>query len=236
MKKIVATLVMIIITIAVMTSCAFFEQKPTHCTVTFRQTGCTDVVFTVEYGEDFDMAQIPAPQAKDGFLISWDLVDLTNITEDIVILATETVVPGKFTITFKQEGYEDIVKVVDEGQSLAQDQIPTVKTEKGYTIVWEEVDLTNVKANLVVNAIKSANQYTIKLVYNANNLGLDLSGLPTEITVTYGQSIPALPQFSSGDNCGYSIEYWKLEGNKFDKTTYDIADNITLTAKWQYYI
>ncbi len=146
----------------------------------------------------------------------------------------------KFSVTFKQTGFSDVVIYVDDGGSLTEDQIPVPQPKPGYKLVWESVDLTNIKENIVVNCIESliTTKYTITLNYCAKNLVeqgyVDLSGLPTEITISFNEVI-SLPKYSSKVNSGYSIESWLYEdGTPFTKTHYDIEGDITLKAKWQW--
>ena len=64
-----------------------------------------------------------------------------------------------FTIVFRQEGQEDIVKQVKEGETLKNVPTPTPKT--GYTVTWSVTDFTNVTKNMTVDRVERANTYTI---------------------------------------------------------------------------
>ena len=65
------------------------ESEINTVTVTFKQSGQTDIVKTVEQGAT--LTDIPTPQAKKGYNVEWNRTDFTNITEDITVTVKETV-------------------------------------------------------------------------------------------------------------------------------------------------
>lgn len=69
-----------------------------------------------------------------------------------------------YTVTFMQTGQPDVVRVVKAGKAVTE--IPETKPVTGYTVAWEDVDLTNVTADKIVNAVKTPKQYTV--TYDAN--------------------------------------------------------------------
>ena len=82
--------------------------------------------------------------------------------------------------------------------------------------------------------------YTITLIYNANNLvdngWVDLTGLPTEIVLRHNDKV-TLPTYFSDGIKGYVIEGWlDEEGKLFTETYYKLERDLTLRAKWGYYI
>ena len=67
--------------------------------------------------------------------------------------------PETFTVTFKQEGFEDVTKTVTEGAALTD--VPTPQAVTGYTVVWDVTDFSAVEENLTANAVMRANVYTV---------------------------------------------------------------------------
>ena len=70
-----------------------------------------------------------------------------------------------YNVTFKQDGYDDVVKRVESGKGLSEENIPVPHDKTGYTVVWEEVDLSCITADIVVYAVETVNEYTIYLLY-----------------------------------------------------------------------
>ena len=72
------------------------DGAQTHCTVTFRQSGQADVTRKVGVGDA--LADIPTPVDKVGYTVSWDRVDFSTVTEDIIVNAVEKA--NEYEITF----------------------------------------------------------------------------------------------------------------------------------------
>ena len=70
------------------------------CTITFKQPGRADVVRTVKQGAS--LANIPTPATKEGYTVTWDATNFSNITSDITVNAVET--PNTYTITYDAKG------------------------------------------------------------------------------------------------------------------------------------
>ena len=64
-----------------------------------------------------------------------------------------------YKVTFKQNGYKDVVREVKEGEDLTD--IPATQPKEGYTVVWENVALTNIQSDITVNAQEEANEYKV---------------------------------------------------------------------------
>jgi len=128
-----------------------------------------------------------------------------------------------FTVTFEQEGMNDIVKTVKEGEGLTD--IPVVNQKTGYTTVWSVTDFSNIKANMTVTAISTANEYTI--TYDAGEGNVETA---TQ-TVTY-DAVPGT--FATPTRENYEFVCWTYEGNAIlPDSTWKIASDVTLVAKWQ---
>lgn len=140
-----------------------------------------------------------------------------------------------YKVTFKQEGKEDFVIEVESGKGVAEADIPALEQKEGYTVAWETVDLSNITADVTVNATYTAIEYVITLVYP--------SALPeefkeiTEIKLKYGETYE-LPQ-RSGDpiSGGYEITAWKIEDGTVMPFTgvYNLTKSITLSATVNYW-
>ena len=150
--------------------------------------------------------------------------DLWKIAEDVTFTASWTE-KEKCSVTFIQGAYEPIVKEVYQGGSLATEEIPTPQDKVGYTVVWEEKDLTNITGNIIVNAIATPNTY--KITYNA---GEGATVTPATQDVVYD----AAPQtFATPTREGYKFKGWEYNGEIVSASdTWNIASDVTLTAVW----
>ena len=127
----------------------------------------------------------------------------------------------KVTVTFKQNGREDIVKTLEKGSSLTD--IPTPAEKTGYTVAWENADYTNITENMTVNAVETANQYSI--TYNAN--GGVLENLTQEVTF---DAVTTLAEPTKED---YLFNGWTYEGKAVvSGAKWAIASDVTLVAEW----
>lgn len=108
-----------------------------------------------------------------------------------------------YAIIFKCENREDVVKVVNEGDTLTE--IPSLPEVTGYTFTWSETDFTNISENMTVVAVKEA----IKSVITLNVDGGELS--ETSLTLAYDSE--------------YTLPVPTKSGHRFDKWT--LADNST---------
>lgn len=137
-----------------------------------------------------------------------------------------------YTVTFKQDGYADIVKTVEEGEDLAY--IPTPATETGYTVTWDRTDFTNITQNVIVNAVKTANTYKITYSLGANNYAT--VAFETQ-EVRYGESFTLQTPSYQGSAAFYGWYFADEKGNPTDEKaengTYIWARDICVIAKWQ---
>ena len=127
-----------------------------------------------------------------------------------------------YTVTFVQNGQPDVVKTVEEGENLTD--IPSVKSETGYTVVWEAKTLTNIQANITVNALRTANSYTV--TYDAN------SGSVAAVTQTIVYDSEYVLETPTRND--YTFICWKNGQVSVTLTgVWKIAEDVTLTAEWQ---
>ena len=76
-------------------------------TVRFQQDGQDEVVKTVEKGQS--LTDIPTPQGKTGYTVTWSVTDFSNISGDMTVVAVEE--PKTYQVTLKNGNSETIVEV-----------------------------------------------------------------------------------------------------------------------------
>ena len=111
-----------------------------------------------------------------------------------------------FSVTFKQEGLDDIVKSVEQGKTLLD--VPTPNAKKGYNVSWSITDFSNVLEDLIVNAVYTVKRFVVKFdcsIYPG------LVG-PSQIFVTYGDNYELEPLvLDVGEFIG-----WEYNGNQVE--------------------
>lgn len=149
--------------------------------------------------------------------------EIWKIAGNVTLVAEWTSV-AKHTVSFVQDGVETVILTVEDGDSVADKDIPLTQPKEGYTVVWEEKDLTNITDSIVVNAIATANKYTI--TYDAND---GTASMETQ-EVTYDQ---APGSFATATRDGYAFVAWTYEGKAVLATEiWKIANDVTLKAEW----
>ena len=141
--------------------------------------------------------------------------------------AIDPVQTEKFTVTFIQEGQEVKTETVEKGGAVTS--LPTLAQTDGYVYIWsmQLSELSDIRANVVVTAIKTAKTFTVN--YS--------SGYEKEITetteVTYGQPYSLIiPETRET----HSFVCWEYDGKAVSGEVWNIDDGeeqITLTAKWE---
>ena len=172
-----------------------------------------------------------ATATRDGYqLVCWKYegkailaTELWKIPSDVTLIA-EWVPTVKYTVSFVQDGCETITITATSGGSISEADIPTPKDKVGYTVVWEQIDLTNITKNITVNAVATANTYTI--TYDAN----DGTASAETQKVTYDK---APGSFATAMRDGYTFLTWAYEGVAVLPTEiWKIASDVTLVAQW----
>ena len=195
------------------------EEKPEEVktyTVTFVQEGFTDVVIEVKEGEA--LTDIPTPQAEEGYNVVWESVDLSSIKENLTVNAVKTV--KTYTVTFVQEGFADIEITVNHGQPLTN--VPTPQAVDGYNVSWEDIDLSNITADVIINALKTIKSYTI--IFDSNGG----TSVPAQSVGMYQKATePAEPT-----RPGYVFDGWYYGKEKWSFVGFVVTEDMTLVAKW----
>ena len=126
-----------------------------------------------------------------------------------------------YKVTFKQNGHTDVVKTVEKGEDLTD--IPMPQEKIGYTVVWDQMSFTNITEDIVVNAVATANKYTI--TYDAN--GGELANQTQEVTFDVETTL-ATPTRED-----YLFNGWTYEGAVVvNGAAWSIANDVTLVAEW----
>ncbi len=127
-----------------------------------------------------------------------------------------------YTIIFKCENRDDVIKVVEEGDTL--EEIPSLPEVYGYTYSWSVTDFSDVSKDMVVNAVKQAIKSVITL--NIDGGSLDTTSVNVEYDAEY--TIPA------PSKTGYRFDKWTLEDNSVFASSgvCKIIDNITIKANY----
>ncbi|MBQ9114253.1 MAG: InlB B-repeat-containing protein [Clostridia bacterium] len=141
---------------------------------------------------------------------------------NISLTAQWTDTRAVYTISFVQAGKEKKTFTVKQGESFTNIPDPVAKT--GYTVTWEEKDLTNVQGNIEVKAIEIPDTYMITLkLYD---------GKAENAYVTYGNSY----EFKTPTRTGYTFQGWKYNGEDFAaKGTWNIVvtNECVIEAQWE---
>ena len=125
------------------------------------------------------------------------------------------------SITFKQSGYSDVVKTVKKGEDLTD--IPKPQTKTGYTVTWDAADFTNITKDMTVNALETANTYTV--TYDAN--GGTVANETQEVTFDEETTLETPTRED------YLFKGWTYEGVAVvDGAAWLIANDATLIADW----
>lgn len=129
-----------------------------------------------------------------------------------------------YKVTFVQNGYADVVIEVKEGEGVAETDIPELQDKVGYTVVWEDVDLSNITADVTVNAVATANSYLV--TYDANGGEVETETLEVTYDSAYTLATPTKD--------GNDFVVWLYDGAAVTlEGTWGIANDVTLVASWQ---
>jgi hypothetical protein len=132
------------------------------------------------------------------------------------------------TVTFKQDGYEDVIRQVADGEDLTD--IPEPHEKPGYTVKWVGAELTNVRGNLTLYAVETVNVYT--LTYNVNYNYATLSS--TTQRITYGTEFTLKTPYLD-PNAEWTFVKWVDEETleEVKEGTYLFTKDITIKGVWK---
>ena len=126
-----------------------------------------------------------------------------------------------YSITFKQVGQTDVVKTIEKGETLSD--IPTPANKTGYPVTWDKTDFSNVTDNIIVNAVETANTYTI--TYDANGGMIESTTQAVTYDAEYTLATPSKQD--------YFFLGWYNEGKLIIDGKWSIANDVTLVAQWE---
>lgn len=218
----------------------FAVYQPKEYEVSYNVNGGVEITQTtkVRYQSEYLLV---TPE-RDGYIFShWtdasgNKVPLSGaawrVAQNVTLTAQWTQkTANTYRITFQQEGAEDVVYYVNEGESFTQ-PLPVLVAKTGYTAVWSvngsAPDFTNISSNLYVTPKYTAKTYTVSFDSNGGSAVTDTR------VVTYGEAYDfsdievtkAGLSFVNGwyyaDRNVLTTGIWEIDGD----------DAITLTAKW----
>ena len=197
---------------------------PNNYTVTYVGADVAPATFT------FDGAYELATPTKEGFkFLGWFMGDTEMPMTGTWTTANDVELTAKwqaiYTVTFVQDGYDNVVKSVLDGEALTDIPAPQAKT--GYTVVWEEVDLSSVKGNMTVKAVATANKYT--LTYDVNG-GAAIDAQEVTFDAEYTLATPTRGEYTFAG--WYVMDGDVMTETKFEAGTWTIDGNVTIGAKW----
>ncbi len=152
------------------------------------------------------------------------IILLPLLFSGVVLASCGSKEKATYTITFKQTGFDDVIRTVKEGENLTD--IPTPNSKTGYTVIWNRSNFTNISQDMLVYAIANANTYTV--TYCAPGCSVD----GTTAEVTYDSECSNL-------NMSVEKEYATFIGWEYNdviytnKSIWNVASNVTLTAKFE---
>lgn len=134
-----------------------------------------------------------------------------------------------YTISFIQlDGTHQDIKV-QNGDVLAEKDIPEIVAAVGYDVAWSITDFSKVFENTTVEVVKTAKTY--KVTYDLAD-GEKIEGDANDIEETL--SYNAAYTLKTPTKAGYTFQYWELEDGTPvpQEGNWAYAKDVTLTAVW----
>ena len=110
------------------------ESTTVYYTVTFEQDGCEPITKSVQEGRA--LTDIPAPKEVVGHTVTWEEVDLSNVTQDTTVRAVVTV--NTYTLTYRLNYNHATMTKTEEKIVYGEEftlETPTVEANSEYTFV-----------------------------------------------------------------------------------------------------
>lgn len=198
------------------------EPAVRYVRLTFRQSGCADVIRNIPYGTE--ATGIPVPQPKEGYTVTWDMPDLSHVTEEKIIYAVET--PNTYTLTLDPNGGYCSTEKLQVTYGFAC-SLPT-PVKAGYTFlgwydgetavsdgeIWRRAADITLQAHWQADSGDEPDTVTVRFVQQ---------GQPDILrTIRKGESLADIP--APAPRTGYTVTW--------DRTDFTaIAQDLTVTAK-----
>jgi len=177
---------------------------------------------------------VPAVPAKEGYTGAWETYELS--TGDIIVNAIYTpvvVIPETYTVTFKADGIIIDTITLNKGDTNLTE--PAVPAKAGYTGAWENYTLDD--TNITVNAVYTANEYTI--TFKADGVVVDTITFTVEtMNSVVAPTVPAKAGYTAAwenytlalENIEVEAVYTAIEYTITFKADGVVVDTITFTA------
>ena len=150
MKKLIACMIAVVAMCFAFVGCgddgADKAQKPkVYYSVVFMQDGTEVKTISVESGKSVVESEIPTPNPKTGYIITWEDVDLSKVTTDLTINAVETPESYKITLSYPEDFPSELATVTEiDVDYKGTFTLPSVKADivkGGWEIVsWQTQD------------------------------------------------------------------------------------------------
>ncbi|MBE6811269.1 MAG: hypothetical protein E7523_00125 [Ruminococcaceae bacterium] len=176
----------------------------------------TSEIFVIMAGED---VPVFTPEAVEGRTFTgWTQAPVQfPITK---ISYSGSLLKDSYTITFKAEGSEDIVKTAKYGDDFTD--IPAVPERAHYDQVapyWDVTSFEGISGDMVVNAVYTPNVY--KVIFKAEG------SEDVEKTVTYGEDLTDIPAVPERAHYEQVAPYWDVDS--FEGISGDMIVNAVYT-------
>ena len=136
------------------------------------------------------------------------------------------------TVTFVQDGQQNIVKSATRGGTLTDVPVPTPVT--GYDATWDRSDFSDLTADLTVNAVLTPKTYKVFFDYGILKDSVNIANRKTEQDVAYGSKLVLpIPEDNTGE---YVFDGFLIQGTQekiSDDYTFLHTENITVVAQWK---
>ncbi len=131
---------------------------------------------------------------------------------------------GVYYITYRQEGFDDVVISLRNDEIMAKDNIPTAQPVKGHSVLWESVDYESiVNTSTIVNAVITPKMFKLKIDFGYEN-GRQ------EFDIIYN----AYLSIEIPDRDGYTFLGFKdINGEFVQETRYVFDQDMELYAEWK---
>ena len=180
-------------------------------TVTFWADGIQIDSAEVSYGGSLE--KLPDIPQKEGFDATWDTLDFSNLTQELAVTAVYT--RRVLNVTFVADGQTVATRQVSYGSPLTD--IPAVPEKEGHTGEWNITDFSEIKQDLTVNAVYTANILTVTFVAGGQTVATR--------QISYGSPLTDIPDVPEKE--GHTGE-WNV--TDFSEIKQDLTVNAVYTA------
>lgn len=108
-----------------------------------------------------------------------------------------------YTVTFVQEGFDDVTVTLEAGEILTE--VPEPHKIAGYIVEWEDVDFSKIQSDTTIKATVTANEYLIR--YHVDDKTTSLY----EQKVVYGENYVLTEPVKEG----FVFVKWVIKGTDF---------------------